>query len=391
MKREHRRIAGIALEEAGAIMRSWGYRFAALAPLLLFIFAITLMSLWSSADPRRALVVETQFDLPEESVVAGLRHYIGPDVPQTELRDAQAGLWIPVAGSTLENGHVVIDGSIIEIGARAIIRSNDDGELSIHLTTDAAPIYMMDLLHIAVVEANMGYTISVERVRQSATVSEPMSLGASLLHLVTILLAAATGALGAAASYALTTAYLTDSRGKPHLGDDPRDIFVGKLLGIGGAYAALAFPWGIVGALSISGLAIAGDPALSSAMLDVAGQLLLPSRLLVFLIGALAGYVLYAASVLLLARRAKTAAAARTLAGPATLIAVAPAPIALWAQNTGSDILLPLLSWFPLTAPAALQLRVGQTPIIEMALPLTFLVFCAVTVLRLGAVTAARE
>ena len=384
MNIEQKQIAAIALEEAGAIMRSWGYRFAALAPLALFLFAIGAVALWSSSDPRRALVVETQMEISDVEVVSALSRYIGPHVPQTDLRDAQAGLWIPIASSALINGQAIIDGVIIDVGAYATIRSTGDSQIAIDLKTDSAPQYIMDLLHIAVVEVDVDYNVRIEHLRHSMAVSEPMSLGASLLHLVTILLAAATGALGAAASHALTTAYLAEAEVTEGSVDQARSTFLGKLIGIGGAYAALAIPWGFVGALAITGLSIAGDPELSLAMLDVASELLQPSRLLVFLVGALSGYVVYAALVLLLALRAKTAAAARTLTGPATIIAAAPAPIALWAQNTGSEWLLETLSWLPITAPAALQLRVSQASMLEILLPLTFLLFVAVCALRFG-------
>ncbi|MEM1019897.1 MAG: hypothetical protein AAGJ09_05335 [Pseudomonadota bacterium] len=390
MNIEHKQIAAIALEEAGAIMRSWGYRFAALAPLALFLVVIGAIALWSSSDPRRALVVETQMEITDNEVVSALSRYIGPHVPQTELRDAQAGLWIPVASSSLINGQAMIGGVIIDVGAHATIRSTGDSQIAIDLQTDNAPQYIMDLLHIAVMEVDVDYNVRIEHLRHSMAAVEPVSLSASLLHLVTILLAAATGALGAAASHALTTAYLAEGGVTEGSVDQARSTFLGKLIGIGCAYAALAIPWGFVGALAITGLSIAGDPELSLAMLDVASELLQPSRLLVFLVGALSGYVVYAALVLLLALRAKTAAAARTLTGPATIIAVAPAPIALWAQNTNSEWLLEILTWLPITAPAALQLRVSDTAMLEISLPLMFLVFVAVCALRIGSATAVR-
>ncbi|MEM1088456.1 MAG: hypothetical protein AAGH90_12070 [Pseudomonadota bacterium] len=391
MKTRFQSVVVIALAEAGAIMRSWGYRIAALAPFVLLGVTIAAMWMWSANDPRRAILIETSGDISAGAILQSLESHIGPSVPQTELRDAAAGLWVPTMATPQEDGYVVIGGQPLEIGGTVTITNSPDGRTEIDLRSDSAPPYMLDLLHIAVLEAGQTDKIDVARTRMESDQTAPMSLSASLLHLITVGMAAATSALGAATSHTLTTAYLAEPKKRRAHKHDAKEEFLGKLLGIGGVYAALALPWGVVAALAIAGLALAGDPALSVAMIDVGAQLLRPSRLLVFLVGALAGYTVYASFILFLALRAKTSAAARTLAGPAALIAIAPAPLALWAHGTGSDLLLPVLSWLPITAPSALQLRVDQTSALEIALPLTFLVFIAVTALRLGSRAAERR
>ncbi|MEM6415603.1 MAG: hypothetical protein AAF720_13215 [Pseudomonadota bacterium] len=379
-----RQVVSTALAESGAIVRSPGFLIAAFAPFVVAALGITALFYMSSQDPRVALVVSSDKAAISDQILEALSTEIGPSADKSKLRDQHAAHWVPVSADKIVDGRAALEIGKIPIGLEVNVQ-RDTKTVHLHPRVDP-PNYIIDLVRA---EANAAFlyeatNASVEFVIQGkdAQPAEDTSLSDQLIWLVTVLLAAASGALAAASTHALATAYLEQSQ-KSSLSDvGLREDFLGKLIGIGGAYATLALPWGIILSLGIGALAMSGDPALLAAIKETGVSAFDPLRLLLFLLCAPAGYVVFASCVLLIALRSKTAAAARSLAGPVSFFAVAPAPMALlFASNIGG-IGYTMLSWFPLTAPAAIQLGFGTVDLYDLLIRSLFLVFIAIVVLR---------
>ncbi|MEM9359607.1 MAG: hypothetical protein AAGB04_25760 [Pseudomonadota bacterium] len=379
-----RQVVSTALEESGAIIRSPGFLFAAFAPFLVAALGAVALIYLSSKDPRIALVVISDKAAISDHIVEALSKEIGPTADKSRLRDQHAGNWIPVTDDNIVNGRANFDSGSIPVGLEIYIESATQ---SVRLRSIVEPPgYIIDLVR-AEANAALLYDITNSPVEfvilgRNEKKAEQISLADQLIWIVTVLLATASGALAAASTHALATAYLEQSRKTPLSNVGSREDFLGKLIGIGGAYATLALPWGIIFSLGIGAMALSGDPILLANIREVGASAFDPLRLLLFLLCAPAGYVVFASCVLLIALRSKTAAAARSLAGPMSFFAVAPTPLALlFASNIGGTGYT-IMSWFPLTAPAAIQLGFGAIGIYDLLIRSMFLVFIAIAVLR---------
>ena len=377
-----------ALVEAGAIVRSGGYKLAAAAPFLLLAFAIVASIYLASRDPYQALLITSDDPVLAEATANRLDQVIGPNAPQSALRDQNAGFVIPTAQAAQLGADVMVDGESRVAAWRAHIDASEGDQLLVRFdATSDYPAYLADLIRIAALESALSLQSEqpvISRVVVDAINTEEVGLSTHLIVLISVGMAGAIGAMSAAASYALTTAYLEKEGAGPRYAGNARERFLSKLIGIGAAYSGLAVPWGIVAAIALYSLAGMGDAPVQTAMKEATLSLLDPRRLLLFLIGAIGGYVTYASLILTFARRARTSADARSYAGPASMIAIAPAPLALWLSEHPMDAGFQALTWLPFTSPAAIQIGFGAVDFIDLLIRSVFLIFVALCAVRIA-------
>lgn len=379
------KVAAIALQEAGAILKSPGFILAALAPFFIVLIGSTALFYFSSKDLRQAVVITgTDHDLIE-IVAQKLGEEIGPEADKSKLRDANAAHWHPIAVDKAETTDEAI--SRIELQIGMIVTITKSGPIKIDIKRSPPP-YLIDLTKLAVNAARFeqatGDDIVYDVTTPDRTNTPAKSLDQQLIWLLTVILATSAGALAAASTHALTTAFLErpsqNYTGSVHLRED----FIGKLIGIGGAYSTLALPWGLIIAAGLGILTLTGEPELTEAIRSVTISGLDPMRLTLFLLCAPAGYVLFASLALIMAMRSKTAASARSFTGPLSFLAIAPAPLALAFSANMEGGIFTALSWFPLTATASIQLGFGTLNTFDLFIRALFLCFVALAALQWG-------
>lgn len=301
------KVGTIALGEAGAILKSPGFIMAALAPFALVAIAIVALFYFQSQDPRVALTIESDDPAIADAIAGELSKALGPKADKAQLRDAQAGHWYPIVRTFGTVATVELDGAEIPIGATSTFNTKT-GDLSITLMRPVPP-YLVDLIRAETYDVMYGHVtgldIKTEITTPAISSGAVKSLDAQLIWLLTVLMATASGALAAASTHALATAFLDRPNVEVMEAEHAQEDFLGKLIGIGSAYATLALPWGIVLACGLGALTWTGDPNLIFAVKQVTVSGFDPFRLILFLLCAPAGYVLFGSIALMFAMHSK--------------------------------------------------------------------------------------
>ena len=134
----------------------------------------------------------------------------------------------------------------------------------------------------------------------------------------------------------------------------PLELLTGKLLGVAAVSATLFLFWGALGGVLLNAAASRmGDSMLG----QIAAGFLDPRLLAAFLIGFLAGYLIYGAIFLALGALCESIQEAQTLLGVATLIMAMPMMLIAPALDNPNAPLIEAASWVPLFTPFMLLIR----------------------------------
>jgi len=134
----------------------------------------------------------------------------------------------------------------------------------------------------------------------------------------------------------------------------PLELLTGKLLGVAAVSATLFLFWGALGGVLLNAAASRmGDSMLG----QIAAGFLDPRLLAAFLIGFVAGYLIYGAIFLALGALCESIQEAQTLLGVATLIMALPMMLIAPALDNPNAPVIEAASWVPLFTPFMLLIR----------------------------------
>jgi ABC-2 type transport system permease protein len=134
----------------------------------------------------------------------------------------------------------------------------------------------------------------------------------------------------------------------------PLELLTGKLLGVAAVSLTLFLFWGALGGVLLNAAASRmGDSMLG----QIAAGFLDPRLLAAFLIGFVAGYLIYGAIFLALGALCESIQEAQTLLGVATLIMAMPMMLIAPALDNPNAPVIEAASWVPLFTPFMLLIR----------------------------------
>lgn len=134
----------------------------------------------------------------------------------------------------------------------------------------------------------------------------------------------------------------------------PLDLLIGKLLAVAGVSATLFLFWGALGGALLN---TAASHMSDSILGQIAGGFLDPNLLAAFLIGFLAGYLMYGAIFLALGALCESIQDAQTLLGFVTLVMAIPMMLIAPALDNPNAPVIEAASWVPLFTPFLLLMR----------------------------------
>ncbi len=138
----------------------------------------------------------------------------------------------------------------------------------------------------------------------------------------------------------------------------PLQMLIGKLLGVAFVSLTLLLFWGALGGVLLTALnERATDSPIGHAVGAFASAFLDPRLLVAFLIGFVAGYLIYGAIFLALGSLCESVQEAQTLLGPVTLVLAIPIMIVTPALDNPNAPVVEAASWFPLFTPFLLLIR----------------------------------
>lgn len=171
----------------------------------------------------------------------------------------------------------------------------------------------------------------------------------------------------------------------------PLQILIGKLLGIAAVSATLFLFWGALGGTLLT---IAAERASDNIFGQVASAFLDPRLLTAFVVGFVAGYLMYGAIFLAMGSLCESVQEAQTLLGPVALFLALPMMLITPALDNPNAPIIEMASWFPLFTPFLLLIRApsglswieiaGQGGL--MILTVVLILFLASLVFRAGVV-----
>lgn len=134
----------------------------------------------------------------------------------------------------------------------------------------------------------------------------------------------------------------------------PLEILIGKLLGVAAVSATLLLFWGALG----GGLLGAAAAQMGNSTMGQAAASILESKLaLIFVLGFVAGYLMYGAIFLGLGALCDSVQEAQTLLGPVTFLLMLPMLLIGPALDNPNAPIIEAASWFPLFTPFLMVMR----------------------------------
>lgn len=134
----------------------------------------------------------------------------------------------------------------------------------------------------------------------------------------------------------------------------PMELLMGKLLGVAAVSATLFLFWGALGgALLTTAATQLGDSVFG----QVAAAFLEPRLLVAFLVGFVAGYLMYGAIFLALGSLCESIQEAQTLLGPVALVLAIPMMLVMPALDNPNAPIIQSASWVPLFTPFLMLMR----------------------------------
>lgn len=171
----------------------------------------------------------------------------------------------------------------------------------------------------------------------------------------------------------------------------PLELLVGKLLGVAAVSATLFLFWGALGGALMS---LAASQMSDSFVGQIAAAFLEPRLIVAFVIGFVAGYLIYGAIFLGLGSLCESIQEAQTLLGPVALVLAMPMMLVGPAIDNPNAPIIETASWIPIFSPFLLLMRApagltwaeiaGMTAL--MAFTVVVLLFLAARIFRLGVV-----
>lgn len=134
----------------------------------------------------------------------------------------------------------------------------------------------------------------------------------------------------------------------------PIEMLAGKLLGVAGVSMTLFLFWGALGG---GLLAVAAERASESMLGQIAAAFIEPRLIAAFLIGFVAGYLMYGAIFLALGSLCESIQEAQTLLGPVALVLAMPMMLITPALDNPNAPIIETASWIPLFTPFLLLVR----------------------------------
>lgn len=134
----------------------------------------------------------------------------------------------------------------------------------------------------------------------------------------------------------------------------PMQILMGKLLGVAAVSATLFIFWGALGGTLLT---IAAERAGDNIFGQVAAAFLEPRLLAAFIVGFIAGYLMYGAIFLALGSLCESVQEAQTLLGPVALVLAMPMMLVTPALDNPNAPIIEAASWVPLFTPFLLLIR----------------------------------
>lgn len=134
----------------------------------------------------------------------------------------------------------------------------------------------------------------------------------------------------------------------------PLQLLIGKLLAVAAVSATLFLFWGALGGFVLNATATRMSGA---ALGEIAAGFLDPHLLAAFLVGFLAGYVMYGAIFLALGALCESIQEAQTLLGPVALVLAMPMMLVAPALDNPNAPIIEAASWVPLFTPFLLLIR----------------------------------
>jgi ABC-2 type transport system permease protein len=163
----------------------------------------------------------------------------------------------------------------------------------------------------------------------------------------------------------------------------PLELLTGKLLGVAAVSATLFLFWGALGGTLLN---IAAASASNSMLGQIAAAFLEPRLIAAFLVGFVAGYLMYGAIFLALGSLCDSQQEAQTLLGPVALVLAMPMMLIAPALDNPNAPIIEMASWVPLFTPFLLLIRAPTgLPWVEIAGQGALMLFSVVVVLALAA------
>ena len=134
----------------------------------------------------------------------------------------------------------------------------------------------------------------------------------------------------------------------------PLEMLIGKLLGVAAVSATLFLFWGALGGFLLS---TAVTQLGASVFGQIAAAFLEPRLIAAFLIGFVAGYLMYGAIFLALGSLCDSLQEAQTLLGPVAMVLAIPMLLITPAIDNPNAPLVEMASWVPLFTPFLLLIR----------------------------------
>jgi ABC-2 type transport system permease protein len=133
----------------------------------------------------------------------------------------------------------------------------------------------------------------------------------------------------------------------------PLQMLIGKLLGVAAVSLTLFIFWGALGGWVLSVAAERGNSVIG----QFAGAFLDPQLLAAFIVGFVAGYLMYGAIFLALGSLCDSIQEAQTLLGPVALVLAIPMMLITPALDNPNAPIIETASWIPLFTPFLLLVR----------------------------------
>jgi len=134
----------------------------------------------------------------------------------------------------------------------------------------------------------------------------------------------------------------------------PMELLIGKLLGVAAVSATLFLFWGALGGTLLS---MAATQLGDSVFGQIAAAFLEPRLLAAFVVGFVAGYLMYGAIFLALGSLCESIQEAQTLLGPVALVLAIPMMLVMPALDNPNAPIIEAASWVPIFTPFLMLMR----------------------------------
>jgi len=155
------------------------------------------------------------------------------------------------------------------------------------------------------------------------------------------------------------------------------EIILGKLLGVAGLTITAILPYIVMGVVGVIGFILYGDPEIAQGLVKGFN----PQMIIFFLFFLVLGYVFYGSLFIALGALAESMQDAQTLTTPITFVLMGCMFIVTIGLESPDSPLLVFASWFPLSAPFAMIMRLPTNPPLwQLCLSVGLLMACTLGV-----------